>query len=488
MDKSSPNINVTGLAAMASSIEFIDNHNQWIIKKFQQIWHGANNAGDVVDGKGWKYWLLRLLVDRRLFYLCSLLIILVYLITRLPFFIHYPIVGIQYDTETYMDQVSLIQSGHLPLFVTRPPGYILFVWLITIISDRWMLVVGLQSSLFLIANLCLIYGVYSLCRSLVLPATIAMAGFLGSSHVLIYETAALSDSLYTSCLIFIFAFLLLGFGQRQTRYFILSSVFIGISISVRSAGLFMLIIYVVILLYMFLNKYQQRLILGFLSPLLLLLFCWSAYNYFTLGSFSISAQTSLNMASATVWFWEPDQSFPPAVNDVLHELPSDMRQIGITRADQVILRESWDPEQLESIFYKLYAPMYLKGWGHDKFVNVSGNASAGSIVGNIMIKSIEKHPDLYAKFVWTNLIYYYKDLELGKQIGEFGRIDFYSFLSSLCMNFYTNANGGLYHDPALNGEISKEYFNKQFLDFAYVSGSGNNIGIILKDSSLKSYI
>lgn len=35
MDKSSPNTNATGLATMTSSVEFIDNYNQWMIKKFQ---------------------------------------------------------------------------------------------------------------------------------------------------------------------------------------------------------------------------------------------------------------------------------------------------------------------------------------------------------------------------------------------------------------------------------------------------------------------
>jgi hypothetical protein len=422
------------------------------------------------------------------FYLCALILILVFLITRLPFFIHYPIVWIAPDSHSYLEIVSLIKLGRLPLFEARPPGYPLFIWLITNIIDRWVVVVVVQSLLFLTASLCLIYGVYSLRRSLSLLATLAMAGFLGSSHILIYETAALSESLYTTFLIFIFAFLLLGFGQCQARYFIMSSVSMGILISIRPAGLYMLVVYTVILIYMFWNKYKPRFIVGFLSPLLLLLFFWSTYNYFTLGRFSLILRGAYNMGSATAWFWEPDQSFPPAVNDVLSELPSDIKAIGVTDADQKTLIGSWDPDQLSPIFNKLYAPLVNKGWTHDRFVGISSDESADSIVRTVMITAIKKHPDLYAKFVWTNLYVFYKIIEVGKW-------DFYGNITTRVVGFYSDWDGGfhpldhsfsgLYHNTYLDGQFSKEYSNIYHLDFASVSGSGETAVVDLVDTPLK---
>lgn len=453
--------------------------NFFYLKKLStSIKDDFNKTSNGIRSAKWNIMLHQLLVSHYVFYLCFLVLILIFLITRLPFFIHYPIVGIGPDTENYVQQASLIKSGNLPSFEQRPPGYIFFVWLVTSIIDRWIVVAGVQSLLFLIANLYLIYGVYALHRPLVLPATLAMAGFLGSSHILIYETAALSESLYTTCLIFIFAFLLLGFGRYQKRYFIMSSLFMGILISIRFAGMFILVVYFAILLYMFWNKYKPKYILGFLSPLLLLLFFWSAYNYFTLGKFNFILTSAYNTGGATVWFWEPDQSFSPAVNEVLRELPADLKGVGVTKADQRILKTSWNPEQLMPIFYKSYAPLVVNGWTHTRFDNINGE-SAESIVKTLIVTTIKKHPNLYAKFVWTNLYFFYKTLEWGK-------IDFYAVLKNRTTYLYTGEHAGkhdnLYHNPDLNGKVSKEYYNKYTLDFASVD---HDMVITLTDTPLK---
>jgi hypothetical protein len=453
----------------------------WVQKKYLQkrkkIFTVTNN--DEHSTK-WYYVIFQFLIKHYLFIICALVLSLVFLITRLPFYYHYPIVGIQYDTETFLNQVSSIQSGNLPLFDHRPPGYILFIWLITSVINRWIVVVGVQSLLFLAASLSLIYGAYCIRRILVVPATIAMVGFLGSSHVLMYETTALSESLYTTCLVFIFAFLLLAFTRNQVRFYVMASLSMILVISIRFAGMFMLVVFLVILIYMLWNKYKPKLILGFLSPMLLILLIWSTYNYFTLEKFSISPLSQYNMGGATLWFWEPDDNFSPAVNNVLRKLPADLKEIGITAADQEILQQSWKSAELFPIFMKLYNPLVKKGWTHERFVDISNDENAESIVGQIISTSVKKHPDLYVKFIWTNLVKFY-------QILEWGKIDFYNVLLSRLNYFYTDSNGGLYHIPDLRGDVSKEYSNLHTLEFASATISGTESSIILSDSRLKQY-
>lgn len=456
------------LSAMLSTLTlYLQNHFPYIKKRAYNLTEFAT----AVFAK------IHVFTEQYLLYICFLILILVFMITRLSFFLDYPIVGIHYDTETYGKLVSLIESGNLPLFEYRPPGYVLFLWLVTNIVDRWVFVVGMQSMIFLIANLCLVYGVYSLRRSLSLPATLAMSGFLGSSHVLMYELSALSDSLYTTCLIFIFAFLLISFGQCRTRYFVVSSLSIGLLISVRYAGMYALVVYFVILTYMFWNKYKMRFIVSFSVPLMTLLILWSTYNFFTFGRFSFILTGAYNVGAATAWFWEPDESFSPEVNDILRELPSDIKKFGITDAEQETLRKSWNPEELSPIFYKLYAPLVMSGWTRSRFADIDsadGNG-AESIVKSLIKKSVLKHPDLYAKFIWTNLFYFYKDLELGK-------VDIYPVLANSSYNFLTDSNGGLYH---LSGEISKEYYNMRTLEFASFQGAGEDVIVTLTDTNLK---
>lgn len=416
-----------------------------------------------------------------LLFFCSLFLIVIFLITRLPFFIHYPLVRLVGDTGTYLVSMKL---------GLRPPGYPLFIWLITNMIDRWMAVIGVQSLLFLVAVLSLIYGVYSLRRSLALPATLAMAGFLGSSQVLIYETTAMPESLYTTCLIFIFAFLLLGIVQSRMRYFVLSSLSIGMLLSFRYAGMFMIVVYVAILLYVVWNKYKPRLILGFLFPLLLMLFFWSAYNYFTLGKFGMSSNPAYNMGGATVWFWEPDQSFPPAVNDMLRELPSEIKAIGITDADQAVLMNSWNPEELFPIFARIYNPLVGTGWTGLNFANLS-DQSAESIVKMVIITSTKKHPDLYAKFAWTNMYVFFKTSGL--------KWDFYGDMTerARAWAYYTGVDDAIrapgeffssfYQHPKWpDGEFDKEYFNLSHLNFvSIVRSDDTTTTITLMDSPFK---
>jgi hypothetical protein len=182
---------------------------------------------------------------------------------------------------------------------------------------------------------------------------------------------------------------------------------------------------------------------------------WSSYNYFTLGEFGLSTNSSYNMAAATAWFWEPDDSLPPEVNEVLREMPADLKEIGVTDEQIKLMRESWDARQLYPIFDDIYNPILKKGWAGPRFANVVSGQNGEAVAGKVMIAEIKKHPNLYLKFLWVNLFHFYSAVEF--------RVDFYDFISARIEHFYMD--GGTYHNPALDGKISKEYYKQRTLNF-----------------------
>jgi hypothetical protein len=332
------------------------------------------------------------------------LLVAVFLITRLQFYLSYPTVAINPDSTTYVSLVDAVNHGQWPQFIIRTPGYPLLIWLVTHLVDRWMAVIFAQSLLALLSSLVLVYAVYRLRRSLALPATLAMIGFFGSSHVLIFETSLITESLYTSCLVFTSALFLLAIGRRGAAFFTLTSLGMAYTILVRPSGMFFLVIYVLVLGFMLLNRFPLRSIIGFALPFPAILLSFCAYNYRTLGVFIISPFGEAQIAGATLLYWEPDPSLPDFVNRALVHLPESYRKARISEADFKVLHSSWNTYALYPIFERSYnAVSYAEGWALGKRFGNEGYLKYRPLIRQAALVAIRRHPDMYAKFVWGNL-------------------------------------------------------------------------------------
>jgi hypothetical protein len=347
------------------------------------------------------------------FYVPAAIVLFFHLLARLPFFLYYPVVGIGVDSESYLALVRVIRNGIWPHFQYRTPAYPLALWPFTFLADRWMAAVCFQNLLSLASALCLVYATYRLRRFLALPAAIAMGAFLAGSQVLVFDTSILSESLYTSSIILAVAFLFLAFAGCARAFFALASAAMALTILVRPAGMFFAVIYGLVLAYLLWNRFQKGAIWRFLVPFPAILLVFSAYNYFTFGSFVVSPFGEANLAGATVLYWEPDPSYPGFINKALKELPASREKAGITQEDIKLLRESWDPVVLVRIYDRAYNSMvWNAGWGTGLAFGPRGYLYYRQYIRQLSMAAIRRHPVLYAKRIWANLaVFCFTDMD-----------------------------------------------------------------------------
>ena len=336
------------------------------------------------------------------------LLLAVFMLSRLPFFWYYPSVQASQDTPGYLDMVTEIRQGHWPHFLYRTPGYPLFFWFVTLFTERWIAVVYVQNLLSYASSLFLVYSVRRYRASLALPAALAMCGFLGSSQVVLYDVALLSDSLYASSIVTSVALLVLAFKGFNPFPLAAASVAMALCILVRPAGEYLIVIYAAVLAYLLWQRRPIRSVVAFLVPLPALILGLCAYNYATISNFVVTSFGEANLVGATALFWEPDPRLPDSVNLALRDLPASYARQDITPEDLETMRTSWDADRLNLLYEKAFNRLIFSerwGWGRlgsGDYLRSRANMRAVSLI------AIRRHPVLYAKFVWVGLVEFYR--------------------------------------------------------------------------------
>jgi hypothetical protein len=338
----------------------------------------------------------------------ALVMLAAFLATRIPFFWYSPRVDLSQDSQSYLDVADTMRSGHWPRFIFRTPGYPLLVWAVTSCVDRWIAVIVVQNLLSFASALFLVHAVRRLRRTLALPAALAMCGFLGSPQVLVYDISILSDSLYASLLILAAGCLVLAVARATPGRLALASALMALAILVRPAGAYFAVIYAVVLAYLLWNRAGRRRVLGFAAPFPAILLAFCAYNLATIGQFVISPFAEANLAGATALFWEPDPRLPPSVNKALEGLPESYEKVGITRADLELVRTSWDAGPLFEVYVKAYNRLvWSAGWGSGTRFGAGDYLRNRQYIREVSLNAIRRHPDLYAKYVWANMVSFF---------------------------------------------------------------------------------
>lgn len=335
------------------------------------------------------------------------LLLAVFAVSRLPFFWYYPSVQAAQDTQWYLDVVMMMRAGQWPHFVYRTPGYPLLFWFVTLFTDRWIALVCVQNLLSYASTLFLVYSVRRYRASLALPATLAMCGFLGSSQVVLYDVALLSDSLYASCIITVVALLFMAFRGFNPVPLAAASAAMAVCILVRPSGEFFIVIYAAVLAYLLWQRRPMRSLVAFFVPFPALVLGLCTYNYATISFFAVSSLGEANLAGATALFWEPDPRLPDSVNLALKDLPASYARQDITAEDLQTIRTSWDVERLNLVYQKAFNRMiFSEGWGWGRLGSGDYFKSRATMRAVSLI-AIRRHPILYAKFVWVGLVEYF---------------------------------------------------------------------------------
>ena len=133
----------------------------------------------------------------------------------------------------------------------------------------------------------------------------------------------------------------------------------------------------------------------------------------TIGSFTINAFGDSNLAGATALYWEPDPGLPDVVNRALKGLfPNPPRRGGASSPGRTLgnlLRTSWDRKQLFGVYEKAYnRMMWSVGWGTGSRFKAGSYLQVRGYIRAAALAAIRRHPVLYAKFVWVNLVEFYR--------------------------------------------------------------------------------
>ena len=343
----------------------------------------------------------------------SLIIFLgVFTFTRGPFYLDYSLIGLAPDTSSYLEPINQFRRGELPLVSIRPPGYPLFIYLTTLLDDRWLTVIIGQSLLSLGAGLLLIWAIHRGYRTLTIPAAVAISGFIGNSRFIYYETSALSESVYTSFLMLTFGWLVAGLHSRRSLPLLLASLCGGLAILIKPAGIYLLVVFMIVAVFLLINRYSRRALLATLAPLLLLVAGLAVYNRYTVGELVVSTFGECQLGAATAHFWQPDPAFPAHVNDqIRNELPASLARCGLDAAALETIATTWNPRRLSELFEKYYDRIiYVEGWTFGSRFG-AGYEESRPLIRKISLKSIAKRPRHYLKFVWSSFATYYLILQ-----------------------------------------------------------------------------
>ena len=135
------------------------------------------------------------------------------------------------------------------------------------LADSVMALAYVQTAISCIAGILLIYSVHGLVRWSALPLAIAMAGFFLDSDAFAHDTAMMTESLYTSLLIISFALFMRAFSAKQPASHLAgASLCMALVIYTKPAGLYLLVIYVLVLCYLAYRRMPRRTLLAFALP------------------------------------------------------------------------------------------------------------------------------------------------------------------------------------------------------------------------------
>ena len=261
---------------------------------------------------------------------------------RLWFFVDFPIPAIHPDSGSYFAVAETIQNREVPKFGDRSPLYPAVMALVFSLVDRAMAIVYLQTLLAFSAGLAMTYAVYSLRPTLSLFVAVALGAYFLDADVLEHETALLTESLYTSLLLFTFAAFLACFKKRYSGcWAAVFSTGMALTIYTKPGGMFLVVIYGLVLGYFLWCSVPWSTVLALALPFPLLLFSLAKYNQKTIGSFVLSASDATEVTFVTNMFWDQDPGYPPEINEAVRKV-QELTASRNTPHEIKILRESWN--------------------------------------------------------------------------------------------------------------------------------------------------
>jgi hypothetical protein len=282
----------------------------------------------------------------------GMLFVVVFAITRLPFFLYYRSVIINPDSSGYFMISDQISKGFWPNLSIRTLGYPVFLKIVYLIFSTSTAVAVAQHAIALVSRLFFIWAMVRAFprRPLVpLAVSVALAAHAATSSHILSDSSFMTDSLFISAVVTTLGLLILGLARRTKAVFVAASLSAAGTILVRPAGSFLVLVLALAVVFMVRNRFGRGRVIAVTLPCAAVLLTQMAYNSLTMGTFSLSAFPEHEMISLTSTFLEPDASYSHAANRAIARCRSVFRP-----RDFLILKTSWDPKAIKRIFKRYY--------------------------------------------------------------------------------------------------------------------------------------
>jgi len=280
------------------------------------------------------------------------LFVVVFAITRLPFFVYYRSVIINPDSSGYFMISDQITKGFLPNLSIRTLGYPVFLKIVYMIFSTSSAVAVVQHAIVLVSRLFFIWAMARAFprRPLVpLAVSVALAAHAATSSHILSDSSFMTDSLFISAVITTLGLLVLALARRTKVLSVAASLSAAGTILVRPAGSFLVLVLALAVVFMVRNRFGRGRVIAVALPCAAVLLTQMAYNSLTIGTFSLSAFPEHEMISLTSTFLEPDASYSHAANRAIARCRSVFRP-----RDLLILKTSWDPKAIKRVFKRYY--------------------------------------------------------------------------------------------------------------------------------------
>lgn len=336
--------------------------------------------------------------SEHLFLYCSIFVFLIFLITRLPYYIYYPIHSLTTDSASYSAIALKIIDGKAPLLDMRTPGYPLFISLIWIFTKNFTIVFLIQSLLTLFTSIIFLRALILFCRSLAILFTIAISVFISSSYYLLPEISLLSELLFVVFLMLNCSLLIFALKKGKIIFWLLYSASFAFLVLIRPIAMFIVPGFLLIIIFFIFNKYELKYYFALLAPAVLILFSLSLYNYFTIKKFTTSPISDLYIAGVTVLFMEESPEYPDKVNAAIKKTLDP-----ISTKDKLYIKNSFDLSK----FFRIYNDNIFQTWVLvDNLMEEDTTwtyMDIQPILKVISMDALKRRPDIYTKIVINNL-------------------------------------------------------------------------------------
>ncbi|MBF0553693.1 MAG: hypothetical protein HQK96_03965 [Nitrospirae bacterium] len=356
-----------------------------------------------------------------------------YLITRLPYFLYYPVVLIRPDSYGYFDVAMQILSGQWPDLSLRTPGYPIFIAAVFLFSKTILSVIAVQNLLSLLSALAFVYGIFISYRYMAPLAAFAMAGFITSHVQMAGDIALLSESLYVSVIVSAFAFMTIALQRRSAVFFALAGAAFAYTVYVRPAGLFVAAVFVLLIVYIWINGGSRRsLAAAFALPFLSMLLLLGGYNYVKHKSFTLDNYGAAATISNAIFLEEDDNKYPRGLNAAIAKIR------GTASTEQrAILNSTWNIKKYNEILNTIHSRGGGDGGVTGPISEALGNPPANEIrqaLRTLLFDAIRKHPLAFMKKAFISLLIYFDNCR--------GDYDIYNSIDGSYSSLYITANAG----------------------------------------------